>query len=249
MSTQFLPIVFCVIATMLLASCTMANPQPEIYQVRKLTEPMQINANWDKPQWRKVKPLDIKRFLGDRPEHRPRTQAKLLYDDKNVYIIFRVEDKFIRAVSTKYHEPVWTDSCVEFFFTPGTDIKQGYFNIETNCIGTILSAHQTGRGKNQKQLGAEDLDRLEIAHSLPKQVVDPEIVRSLTWTLEYRLPIEILQKYHHITRPKPGVKWLANFYKCGDKTSHPHWLTWSIIASDRIDFHRPEYFGTLEFVD
>ena len=249
MLPPFRTIAFGAIAAMLFVSCAVADAPPEVYRLGKLTDPMPINADWDKPQWRKVKPLEINRVLGDEPEHRPRTLAKLLYDDKNIYVIFRIEDRFIRAVSTKYQEPVWADSCVEFFFTPGSDIKQGYFNIETNCIGTILSAHQTTRGKNRKQLRAEDLDRIEIAHSLPRRVIDPEILRPLTWTLEYRLPVEILQKHHRIIRPKPGVKWLANFYKCGDRTSHPHWLTWSIIASDRIDFHRPEFFGTLEFFE
>ena len=45
----------------------------------------------------------------------------------------------------------------------------------------------------------------------------------------------------------PGVTWRANFYKCADHTSHPHWLSWSVIGSGKFEFHVPEYFGTLEF--
>ena len=219
------------------------------YQVHRLTQPMAIDADWQKLQWRKAESLDIRLFMGKKPEHLPRTQAKLLYDDRNIYVIFRAEDRYVRAVATEYHGRVWQDSCVEFFLAPGTDITQGYFNIETNCIGTILCEHRTAFDKNAKPLETTDLARIEIAHSLPRQVIDPEIPEPVTWTLEYRLPIEILEKYCRLTRPTPAVKWRANFYKCAETVSHPHWLTWSFVASDRPNFHLPAYFGTLEFVD
>jgi hypothetical protein len=37
----------------------------------------------------------------------------------------------------------------------------------------------------------------------------------------------------------------ANFYKWGDGTSVPHYLTWSHIVTETPDFHRPEFFGEL----
>jgi hypothetical protein len=39
----------------------------------------------------------------------------------------------------------------------------------------------------------------------------------------------------------------ANFYKCGDSTAVPHYLSWSHIATETPDFHRPEFFGELYF--
>ena len=53
-------------------------------------------------------------------------------------MIFRVEDRYVRAVSKNYHDSVCKDSCAEFFFTPGTDISAGYFNVEINCGGVML---------------------------------------------------------------------------------------------------------------
>ena len=37
----------------------------------------------------------------------------------------------------------------------------------------------------------------------------------------------------------------ANFYKCGDLTAHPHFLSWSPVFTEQPDFHRPEWFGEL----
>ena len=184
--------------------------------------------------------------MGAEPDHKPKTQAKLLYDDQFIYVIFRVEDKFVRAVSQKYHDLVCKDSCVEFFFTPGADISLGYFNIEINCGGTMLFSHQITRGIDTTAVSDSDCDKVEIFHS-ESRIVEPEKQEPTTWIIEYRVPIGILEKYCPVAKPAPGVIWRANFYKCADDTSHPHWLTWSVVDKSTPDFHRPEFFGTLEF--
>ena len=48
----------------------------------------------------------------------------------------------------------------------------------------------------------------------------------------------ILVQYCGGAPPVPGDRWRANFYKCGDETSHPHWASWSPVG--RLDFHRPQ---------
>ena len=39
----------------------------------------------------------------------------------------------------------------------------------------------------------------------------------------------------------------ANFYKCGDELQTPHFLSWNPINIEKPDFHRPDFFGSLEF--
>ena len=38
-----------------------------------------------------------------------------------------------------------------------------------------------------------------------------------------------------------------NFYKCGDKCSKMHFLSWSEIDLPAPDFHCPDYFGKVIF--
>jgi hypothetical protein len=135
---------------------------------------------------------------------------------------------------------VCADSCVELFFIPGEDTATGYFNLEVNCGGAMLFNHQFARGD---RVSEADCARIELAHSLPRRV-DPEIAEPITWTVEYRLPFAVLGP---TDVPAPGVRWRANFYKCADGTSHPHWLTWAPVDRPAPDFHVPECFGTLEF--
>ena len=91
-----------------------------------------------------------------------------------------------------------------------------------------------------------DCDKIEIFHSEPK-IIDLEKQGPTTWIVEYKVPVEVLEKYASVTRPAPGVTWRANFYKCADLTSKPHWLTWSVVDKPEPDFHVPEFFGTLVF--
>jgi len=220
------------------------------YVVQKVVGPIEIDADWDKPIWQGIEPLTIDLYMGDKPDHLPKTQAKLAWDDDYIYVIFRVEDRYVRAVATEYFGNVCQDSCVEFFFTPQEDVAEGYFNLETNCIGTILMFHLQAIDKGRRYLNTQDLDKIRLATSFHKgKVIDPEITEPMFWTLEYALPWRMLENYAPVIPPAPGVKRRANFYKCADKTSHPHWLTWSKIPLDRPNFHQPQYFGYIEFTD
>lgn len=217
-----------------------------IYQIPKLTRTLTIDAHWRKMPWSEVPALQVDQSLEEKPIHFPQVEAKLAYDNAALYVIFHVEDQFVRAKSKNYQDEVFWDSCVEFFFTPGMDSSHGYFNLEVNCGGTALFHHQKGRRIEDSPVSQGDFERVQIAHTLP-QIVDPEINEPVNWVVEYRLPYDILIAYTQVEVPTPGTKWRANFYKCADGSSHPHWLSWSSINTPKPDFHRPEYFGQLVF--
>ncbi len=217
-----------------------------ICKVTKLAKPFQIDAKWDKPPWRLIEAESIRRFMGREPEHQPKTEFKIAYDNRALYLIFRVEDQYVRAIASCHQTAVCGDSCVEFFFTPGPDTAPGYFNLEMNCGGTLLFRFQRAPGAGWVELPASAFHKMTIAHSLPAQV-QPELQDPVTWTVEYRLPLDILTGYCQLVPPAPEVKWRSNFYKCADQTSHPHWLTWAPVLFPRPQFHLPEFFGILEF--
>ncbi len=214
------------------------------YKVKRITNPVLGAANWDKGSWKEIEPLSVSNYMGEKPEHFPKTQVKVAYDDEAIYVFFRVEDRYVRAVRTRNQDPVYKDSAVEFFFSPEGD--QGYFNLEMNCGGTMLFHHQIKSGKSVVKIEDADIAEVEVVHSLPK-TVEPEMKEPVTWTVAYRIPFSVLKKYADFKEPEPGTVWRANFYKIGDETSHPHWLTWSPVNFPKPNFHMPEYFGELIF--
>ncbi len=216
------------------------------YKVTKISNPINIADDWDAAPWNEIDPLLVSNFMGEKPTHSPKTQAKLAYDDSTIYVIFKVEDQYVKSVHDKNQDPVFKDSCVEFFFTPGKDVKAGYFNLEMNCGGTMLFHHQLIPREGSVKISEKDIEQIKVVSSLPK-IIDPEIDKKTTWLVSYSIPFSVLNNYHKLAKPQTGTIWRANFYKCADDTSHPHWLTWSPIDFPTPNFHVPEYFGELEF--
>lgn len=220
--------------------------QASEYVVTRLNDTLTIDANWEKPQWQSVRGLEIKNIMGDVPSFIPTTHVKMLYDNDNLYVIFHVEDRYVRIVTNTINGPVWNDACVEFFFSPDTLYPLWYFNLEVTGGGTPLMHYNLIPFTDVTKLDTLDIATIEIAHSLP-EIVDPEIKDSITWTLEYSLPLDLLKKYSNLTVPKQGVKWRANFYKTATTNSNPHYITWNFVDNPKPNFHLPEFFGTIVF--
>jgi hypothetical protein len=221
--------------------------QTYVYNVAKLNSPIVIDADWNKTAWQGVDSIMLENRMGDLPDFVPITHVKMLYDDLNVYVIFKVQDRFVRIVTNEINGPVWEDACAEFFFSPDMAAPLKYFNLETTGGGTPLMCYNTFP-LELHYLDTTDIQEIEMAHSLP-ELVPNEITDSVTWTLEYKVPLELLEKYANVTRPAPGINWMANFYKCASNNSNHHYYTWAKVVSPNPNFHLPQYFGKLVFVD
>ena len=216
------------------------------YQVSRLEKPFEPDGNWNKPHWQKIHELTLTHWMGPVPQFRPVVNAKMMYDDDALWVIFKVEDHYVRSVATEINGRVWEDSCVEFFFSPDLKKPLAYFNLEMNAGGVPLFHYKDPANSSAGLPPTEDIQKIIRRGSLPK-TTDPEIKTPITWTMEYRLPLEIIKKLSDAAQPSPGVRWHANFYKCGDKTSSPHWITWAKVNHPVPNFHLPQFFGVIEF--
>lgn len=226
--------------------CILPVSAQKTYEVTRLKKPLKIDGNWNKKEWKKIKSVTVDQQMGKTPSFTPITDAKAAYDDKNIYLIFKVQDQFVKSTVTEYNGNVSGDSCVEFFFSPDEEKPLHYFNLEINAGGTPLIFYVTKPWTGFTHLDSATISQIEIAHSQPR-IVDPEVKEPTVWTIECRVPYDILKKYSNVTIPKPGTKWRANFYKTGSRTSNPHYYTWSPVKYPGPNFHLPEFFGTLEF--
>jgi hypothetical protein len=217
-----------------------------IAKLTRLASPPVVGADWNAPPWQEIPSERLRNYMGKKPDHFPGTQVKVAYENTVIYVMFRVADRYVRAIAAAHQDSVCGDSCVEFFFIPGVDVSGGYFNIEVNCGGIMLFHFHPGADEGRIEIPVDDCDKLIRAHSLPR-IVDPEIQESVTWTVEYAIPTTLLKRYCQVSMPKAHAAWRANFYKCADNTSHPHWLTWSPVDFPKPNFHLPPFFGWLEF--
>ncbi|MCD4824773.1 MAG: carbohydrate-binding family 9-like protein [Phycisphaerae bacterium] len=219
------------------------------YTISKKDAPPGVNDGWAEGYWSNVKSLPVDQFHPRSSDHRPVTEAKVAYSDDALHLIFRVQDRYVRCVGTKPNDPVCLDSCVEFFVQPLPG--KGYFNFEINCGGTMLlyyaedPAHTDSGQAKSTEVDAALAGQVDIRPSMPP-VVDPEITEPVEWTIAYSIPRCLFERYVGPLGSLGGQTWRANFYKCGDKTSHPHWACWSPIEEE-LNFHQPKYFAPITF--
>lgn len=220
------------------------------YEIKETPTRPPLDGEWESALWQTAQTAKIDQFRPESSSHRPRTCARLLYNDEGIFGIFQVNDRYVRSVATRFQDCVCRDSCVEFFFKPKPN--GGYFNFEFNCGGTVLCSYivmpegdYSRAGRDVRMLDAVDETAIEVHHSMPR-TVEPELAEPTVWTLQFHIPFALLEKYTGRVDHAAGTEWRGNLYKCGDKTSHPHWAAWSPVSE--LNFHLPDCFGVMKFV-
>jgi hypothetical protein len=208
----------------------------------------ELRGLWNGPAWGESLFLGISCFRLEGTPHQPLVRCKMLYDESHLYGLFLVGDRYVRCVHTGFQAQVYEDSCVELFVQPKPD--KGYFNFEFNCGGTLLASYVTdptkidGRVAKASPLSQEEGRQVAVYHSLPS-IIEPEMEDEVIWSLEFSIPFALLTGYVGSLGKVEGQKWRGNLYKCGNRTSHPHWASWAPLT-DR-NFHAPWDFGALHF--
>lgn len=173
--------------------------------------------------------------------YKPVVNFRIAHTNTNIILEYAVTENSIRAKYSEDNDMVWTDSCVEFFAAfPDDDI---YYNLECNCIGTILLG--VGKDRNKREKAPLSItNNIKRWSSLGQTTFDKRI-GDCSWQIVLVIPYTSFFK--HSIECMKGKIMKANFYKCGDELTTPHFLSWKAIDAPKPDFHLPKFFGEIEF--
>jgi len=173
--------------------------------------------------------------------YKPETDFSIGYTDHEIMLKYFVTEDYFKAEKTESNQNVFEDSCVEFFLSPSDDGI--YYNLEFNGIGTCLF----GSGTSRTDRLSADPAIISTIRRIASSGTEPIAERNgrYSWTIVIVIPLGVF--FHHNIRTLKGSTFRANFYKCGDKLSVPHYVTWSPVKTVKPDFHRPEFFGVVRF--
>lgn len=170
----------------------------------------------------------------------PKVSFKIAHGNECICIKYDVEEHEVLARYHNTNDPVYKDSCVEFFIAFGNDIA--YYNLEFNRLGTCLGGFGIP-DETRASLPVELLEKIKYERSILQKQADPN--PTINWTLTLVIPTEVFCFHQLNTLKARGCR--VNFYKCGDDLTQPHFLAWKNIVAPKPDFHRPEFFGDAEF--
>ena len=185
--------------------------------------------------WSLVPSLDVDNILW-LPDCGVRMSQQICYTDSAIYIHQTSIEKNIRAEYSDTLASVCEDSCMEFFFSP--DQYSGrYFNFEWNLNSCLYLGFGYGRSSSVRLIPPNYSELFEVHTSLTND----------GWELFYKIPLSFIRIFVPEFKIVSGTSIRANCYKCGDKTLHPHYLSWNPCTSETPDFHRPCDFGSMIF--
>lgn len=199
----------------------------------------------DEKTWLNVRPAPIANYLWEKDTvapYRPETHAQLCLTQDALHgrFVCYEQSPVIRYLGA--NEPVYLDSCVEFFLQPMPETDRRYLNFEFNAAGTLLLGLGVDRNNRDQSYGLEP-ERFSI---VAERGLADEAGR-IYWTLSFRIPLDWLAEVFPGFSATPGHVFKGNFYKCGSETPVAHYVSWSPVGVPTPDFHLSEYFGTLTF--
>lgn len=173
----------------------------------------------------------------------PQVTFRMFHTGEWLMLRFDVAERYTAALVTEDNGEVWTDSCVEFFIAPDGN---GYYNFEATSIGRLLLAHRTAREEHVVHAAPEVLAKVMRTTTLPDEPF-AEREGDNRWSLTLAIPPEAL--FRHALKRWDGADARINLFKCGDRLSHPHFLSWQPVRTENPDFHRPEFFAGVHFAE
>lgn len=187
---------------------TLAPPSESLpeYRVQRTPRPPVIDGMLSDDVWRLAAPVELVGSLDGAPTSL-RTVARLLYDDRNLYVSFDCEDRDVWGTMLKRDDPIYNEEVVEIFLDANADGRT-YNEIEVSPNNTVFDAYFPERRRGM------DLSwdsGLKSAVKIRGTLNDPSDLDE-GWSVEMQIPIARLAEVPHVP-PRRGDRWRFNLYR------------------------------------
>lgn len=167
--------------------------------------------------------------------YRPKTYCKIGVVDGNLVANLKCYEENPKAVYTKRDDPMYKDSCLEFFVRP-VENKAEYINIESNANGAFLC--EFGAGRENRRLVSSFSKSSPIVGSFKGKDENGAF-----WGVTVEVTKSFVSEIYNISEDEVTFNVVrANFYKCGDDCEIQHYLAFSPVTTLPPGFHNPECF-------
>jgi hypothetical protein len=243
-----------------LAMLLLQSPQtPKRYECHRAHGQIHIDGSLGDPAWREAPWTDdfVDIEGGARPKPRFRTRAKMLWDDRYLYIAAELEEPDVWATLIEHDAVIFHDNDFEVFLNPSGD-SRNYFEFEINALNTGWDLFLP---KPYREQGKAD-NGWEIPGLRTAVYVDGTLNKpgdtDRRWQVEMAFPWTAFVERSGLGPPKDGVEWRVNFSRVEWRTEavdgkyrklpgrEDNWV-WS--PQGVVDMHRPAQWGYLRFVD
>ena len=193
---------------------------------------------------------------GEKP--RQSTEVRLLWNSEYLYVGFLCYDQDIWGTIYERDGNIYNEEVVEVFLDPDGDLRT-YIELEVSPLNTLFDAFVVnGKSHGQGMHVLRDWDSETLQHAVSVDgtaKTSPPADRGssisppdTSWSCEIAVPFKDLLTAPNIP-PKSGDVWRMNLYRIdrGQTEAEDEYTAWS--PTQKIDYHRPQHFGALQFVE
>lgn len=213
----------------------------------RLSAPLKIDGKLDEAEWKSAQRVGPFIAYNGRQRIKNKTWARLLWDDKNLYVGFECDDADIHTSYKERDDPIYKIEAVEIFIDADGD-RDEYVELQAAPNDVQFdAAFKGGRRKNFDTT-------YDVAYTT-KAVLDGSFNNpddtDKGWVSEWSIPISQIRDVP--APPTVGTEWKINLFrldkvrtlKNGKRKSTNEASAWSSPYSG--DFHNLNRFGTLKF--
>jgi hypothetical protein len=240
-----------------LTTSTPAKPERTVPELAVARLPkgssIRLDGTLDEAAWKEAADtgafVDVRKG-GPDPDSDVQGSAKLLWDDKNLYVAVSVKDEDVQGGFDKagVDPHLWTKDCVEIMIDPdGDGDNKDYYEIQINPQNLVFDSQFDEYNKPRQEpngpFGHQDWSaKLESGVSIAGSI-DNSDDDDQGYTVEARIPWSSFAKTKGAA-PKLGDTWRLNLYAMHDNSG----VAWSPILGQG-NFHKAVRFGRVRWVE
>ncbi len=170
-----------------------------------------------------------------------KTSARLLWDDRYLYVFYECEDEDIVALYTRRDDPTYRDDAVEIFINPRPSQETTYYGLEMNA-GAVLYDYVAVMPRTfYKRFQMEGV-QLAVKIRGTRNVRGD---KDQGWTLELAVPLVNFETL--AAMPKPGDRWRVQLNRWDGVDPDRRLSMWVNPNVESSWPHVPSRFGWLVF--
>jgi hypothetical protein len=226
---------------MIVVACLQAQPPIPRYQVHRASSPIVIDGKGDDKAWAAADKMEFLFPWDSQTGAKQKTVARLLWDDRNLYVLYECEDADIVAFRTERDDPTYLDDAVEIFINPMPSQTGIYYGLEMNSRGVLYDYVMYQSKYLFKQFNLQGVQLATFIDGSMNARGD----KDKGWSLEVAIP---WSNFDALAKPPvEGSVWAANLNRWDGVEPNRRMSNWSDPVQPRPNPHVPERFGQLVF--
>ncbi len=224
-----------------------------IFKVSRANESIVIDGKMNETIWSKTEVRSFNyTYNKTKKDDEQKSSFRMLWDDKNLYVFFDFEDKYLTVRETKRDGAPFFDDCAEIFIIPVPEQLNTHFGFELNLNKASNDFIYFNNYYNNTNIALKSFNpdfKAEITYS---GTVNDNSDIDKGWTMEMEIPLSVFGFLGEFVPVKKGNKWTLLGLRQdrndaeGDRRSTS---TLFPIADFSKNVHEPTDFGLMQFVD